>query len=853
MTVMPLSSLNKIAYKPQESRLRRNAYSSRSPRPRRSGPKKWGPIIAKILGFGILIAGAGAVVVVGLFVYYSRNLPDPSNLTHQATSGTTKIYDRTGQTVLYELSSEVKDTPIKMADLPPYVKNAVIAAEDHDFYNHRGFDIKGIARALLTDIIGGGSLQGGSTITQQLVKNTITGNEKSISRKIKELLLAYRIEQNFSKDQILELYLNSIPYGSNAYGVEAASELYFQKTAKQLTIAEAATLAAMEKAPTALSPYGNNKDALIARQQYVIGQMQSLGYITADEATQAKAQQLSFSPIKAGIIAPHFVFYIKQYLADKYGEDLVERGGLKVITTLDLYKQKIAEEEISAGATKNATKYDANNAALVSLDPKTGQILAMVGSKDYFDDSIDGQVNVAVQPRQPGSSFKPIVYAAAFSRGFTPSAILYDVITTFKTDTKDYRPLDYDGKERGPVTIRQALAGSLNIPAVKTLYMTGVDYVLSMAQQLGYTTFTDRSRFGLSLVLGGAEVSLLEHTAAYQVFAREGVYHKPTGILSVQDSSGQTLEQFSDQPVQAIDNNVAREVTSILTDNSARAFIFGANSPLQMGSRPVGAKTGTTNDFRDGWTIGFTPSLVTGVWTGNNDNHPFKKGSDGVVTAAPIWNKYMSRVLGNTPPESFRAPDPVPLTNPALQGQVPGQETIYLDKVSGKRATDLTPPEDRVPVNVPGAHSELYYIDPANPTGPSPVNPANDPNFNNWESAVQGWLSKHQQDQAQQIPTDYDDVHTLANIPNLVVTSPVENDTLRGAKLSVTVVASAARGVKTISFTLDGVPLGTQTASGTYSLAFPPGTTPGFHTLEVSAIDDVGNKQSVDRTFNYIP
>lgn len=856
MTVMPLPHLKTIAYSPSGPSRRAGSSSSRNSSPRRPRSNRgasWREWIPKLLAVGAIAGGAGLVILFLMFVWYSRNLPDPTNLTRRANSGSTRIYDRTGETILYEIHGDEKRVPIKLADLPDYVKHAAIVAEDRDFYKHRGFDITGIARALWRDLRGGTLAAGGSTITQQLVKNTITGGEKTLKRKIQELILSYRIEQRFSKDEILELYFNSIPYGSNAYGIEAATQYYFKKPAKELTLPEAAVLAAVSKAPTALSPYGNNKDRLLERQRYILSEMGELGYIKKEDVEPAQKETLTFSPIREGIKAPHFVFYVKELLTEKYGEQMVETGGLKIITTIDLYKQKIAEEEVAAGAARNETRYKGTNAALLAMDPKTGQILAMVGSRDYFDEKYDGNVNVTLRPRQPGSSFKPIVYAAGFTKGFTPDAILYDVITTFKNNPTNYRPLNYDGGERGPVTIRQALAGSLNIPAVKMLYLTGVDYVLDFAQKLGYTTFEDRERYGLALVLGGADVRLIDHVAAFQTFAREGVYHAPTPFLRVEDSTGKVLEEYEDKPFEAIPNNVARMTTSILTDNGARSYVFGANSPLQMGARPVGAKTGTTNDWRDGWTIGFTPSLVTGVWTGNNNFTPMARGADGVLTAAPIWNKFMTRVLGDTPIENFRQPDPVPLTNPALQGRVAGEEAIIIDKVTGKRATDLTPPEQREERRYPATHNELYYIDRSNPTGPAPANPTDDPNYAFWEEAVQRWLAANGQDPSVAPPTEFDDVHTLENQPSVIVTSPVENDTVRGTKISITVVATATRGVKTIRFLIDGNVISEVTSSGTYSTALPTGLGQGFHVLAIEASDDVGNKKTIEKTFNYIP
>jgi len=825
----------------------------RHPRRRRRSSGRFQNIVPKLFA----VFGVGAVVAfllgLGLFAWYSRDLPDPSNLTHRATEATTRIYDRTGKTLLYQIHGDQKRTPVSLGSLPDSVKNATIVAEDRDFYHHNGFDITGIVRAALLNIFSSGT-QGGSTITQQLVKNTIVGGEKKYSRKIKELILAYRIEQQFSKDQILEMYLNSVPYGGSAYGVEAAANRYFAKSAKDLTVAESAVLASLLKAPSSLSPYGGNKNRLIERQHYILDEMARLGYLTDEQKKTDEAEALTFAPLRDTIVAPHFVFYVQSLLGQKYGDQYVETGGLKIITTVDAKMQAAAEDAVKTGAERNAERYGGNNGALVALDPKTGQILSMVGSRDYFDESIDGNVNVALQPRQPGSSFKPIAYATAFMRGFTPSTVLFDVATTFVGGAAPYQPVDYDGKERGPLTIRQALAGSLNIPAVKILYLTGIDNVLNEAERLGYTTLGDRSRFGLSLVLGGGEVKLLEHVAAFQAFANNGVYHPPVAILRVEDANGNVLESFEPQSTQALPTEVARQMANVLSDNNARSYVFGPSSPLILSDRPVAAKTGTTNDFRDGWTVGFTPSLVAGVWTGNNDNSSMHKGADGVVVAAPIWHAFMQQALKGTPVESFPAPQPIQQTgNPALYGEVPSTTTVVIDKASGKLATDFTPPEYRETKTFPQLHSILYYINPANPTGPSPEHPEDDQNFVSWEAGVQAWATAHGETVGVTAPTQYDDVHTAENQPQLIVTEPAPGQTVRGTNLTITTVATAPRGIKAITYFLDGKELTTSNSSGNTSVPFPTGTSVGFHVLKVEAADDVGNKKVIERNFNYIP
>lgn len=834
------------AYRPGGNR---NSYTPRR-NPNRRDYSRFKPLAFWLLKWGGLTAIIGGILLLGAFAWYGRDLPDPTNLERRTNEASTRIYDRTGEEILYEIHGDRKRTEIPFDQIPEYLKEATLVAEDRNFYSHPGFDIKGILRAVYLNVFTSQS-PGGSTVTQQLVKNTIVGSEKSYGRKIREVLLAYRIEQQFSKDEILSMYLNAIPYGSNAYGVEAASDLYFRKSAKDLTLAEATIIAALPQSPTFLSPYGNNTDYLIARQNWILNNMEELGYITESERDQAIAEPLNFAPFRQNITAPHFVFYIREQLSKEYGESFLETGGLKIITTLDARMQKIAEEEVGNRAKENEERFNGKNAALVAIDPKTGQILSMVGSRDYFDEAIDGNVNVATRPRQPGSSFKPIVYAAAFEKGFTPDTVVYDVKTTFATETGDYTPLNFDLKEYGPVTLRKALQGSLNIAAVKLQYLTGIDTVLDFAERLGYSTLGNRSRFGLSLVLGGGEVTLLEHTAAYQAFARDGKYNSPTGILRVEDPKGNVLEEYEEKTRQAIPAQVAYLITNVLSDNSARAYIFGENSALQLGSRPVAAKTGTTNDSRDAWTIGYTPSLVVGVWAGNNDNAPMTGG--GSMAAAPIWNAFMRRALGDGNIEYFKEPAPIErVGNQALYGTLPSEITVTIDRISGKLATDLTPQEYREQRTYQGLHSLLHYIDRNNIKGPPPTNPASDPNYQRWEDGLRAWAEANGAAVGLVPPTEYDDVHTIENIPTLTVINLVNNQTVRGASVPITVTAESARGVKEIGFFLDDTFQGFIEKSGTYNLKLT-GQSTGFHTLRVDAIDDVGNKATKEIIFNYIP
>ncbi|MFH0956143.1 MAG: penicillin-binding protein [Candidatus Falkowbacteria bacterium] len=802
--------------------------------------------LAKTIFIGLL-----ALFIFGYagFLWLSHDLPDPNRLIERQVAQSTKIYDRTGQTVLYEIHGAEKRTMISLKDVPDNLKNATISIEDKDFYKHGGFSVWAIFRTIVTDILFG-KRAGGSTLTQQFIKNSVLTNEKTITRKIKEIILAYRLEKKFSKDEILQMYFNEIPYGSTAYGVEAASQKYFDKSARDLNLAESAVLAAIPQAPSRYSPYGPNKDILLARQKYIIDLMVKYGYISETQAEEAKNFELTFKPQTDNITAPHFVMYVKEILADKYGEKTIEQGGLKIYTTLDLYKQKIAEEVINEKAADNEKKYQATNAALISIDPKNGQVLAMVGSRDYFNDAIDGQVNVTLQNRQPGSSFKPIVYTASFIKGYTPETVLYDVVTSFSTDpAKPYEPHNYDSKEHGPVTIRQALAGSLNIPAVKTIYLTGIDNVISLAQNLGYTTLNDKDRFGLSLVLGGGEVKLLEHTNAFSAFAREGIKHPVAVILKVEDNDGKVLEEFKGQDVKVLDASIARLTNSILSDNSARAYVFGENNMLTLGSRPVAAKTGTTNDYRDAWTIGYTPSIVTGVWVGNNDNKEMRRGADGSVVAAPIWHDYMNKILGNTPIEYFNTPDNKPTGKPILDGVIDPDMTVKIDKFSGLLANEFTPASAVAEKQFKQAHCILYYINKDDPRGPAPTDHENDPQFDLWENAVLEWTKK-QGIVNSAPPTEYDNIHRPEFNPVISIDSPSNNQTITSQLLNVQISATAPRGINRAEYYIDSYLFNSVTAYPFSLNKSISSLSNGFHNLTVRVCDDVDNCSEQKLGFN---
>jgi penicillin-binding protein 1C len=691
------------------------------------GKKNWKALSRRAGVLALWVIVIGAIAFFSLFIYLERTLPDPESIALRKVSESTKIYDRTGQVVLYDIHGEEKRTIVPWEQIPQDLKNATLAAEDSSFYSHGGFDVKGIARSFIKDITSLDFSQGGSTITQQLVKLALLGTEKTPIRKLKELILSIEIEQRFSKDQIFWMYLNQIPYGSNAYGIQAASKTFFGKDASQLTLDESATLAALPNAPTHYSPYGNYINDLISRKNTILSRMKELKMISDADYQVAIKDKPTFKTSTESITAPHFVLMVKDYLAKKYGEDAIENGGFKVITTLDAKLQADAEAAVTKYSAINKTRYKSTNSALVSVSPRNGDVLALVGSSNYFDVANQGNFNVATANRQPGSSFKPFAYAVAFQKGYPDSTILFDVKTEFNpycspggdqvTDQYGlacYHPRNYDGAFHGPVTLRTALDMSLNIPAVKTLYLAGIPDVINLATQMGITTLTQPQRYGLSLVLGGAEVRPIDLVSAYSVFANDGVRNPWRIIKEVDDVNGNVLEQAQDQPQRVLDTQTARLMDDVLSDNNARAPEFGYNNALYIPGYSVGAKTGTTQDNRDGWVVGFSPNIATVVWSGNNNNSSMTQAGAGISASGPMWNEYMRQALVTFPNDSFPKPDPVTSSKPMLNGSYSYTATDGSTQI----------------------HDILKYVDRSDPTGSFPVNPSNDPQFANWDWSV---------------------------------------------------------------------------------------------------------------------
>ncbi|MDP3763895.1 MAG: PBP1A family penicillin-binding protein [bacterium] len=670
-----------------------------------------------------------ALVTVALFAsgililwLSSLRIPALEDISERRVDQSTKIYDRTGEILLYDMSRDARRALISFENISPYAKAAALAIEDKNFYSHNGFELSSFLRAVFVNLTTLSFSQGGSTITQQVVKNSILTKDKTPTRKLKELILAIKLEKVLTKDQILSLYLNEISYGGTIYGIEEAAQNFFGKAASGLTLAESAYLASLPKAPSYYSPYGPHREELETRKNIVLQEMLANNLISEDEYKSAVNEKVVFKPRQntGSIKAPHFVFFVIDQLIKKYGEDTITNSGFKIITTLDYSVQQHAEEIAKKYGVINKERFNGENNAIVAIDPKTGDILAMVGSRDYFDQEIDGNFNATTGHRQPGSTFKPFVYSVLFNKGYTADTLLFDTPIQFSpicapdnftTDETCYSPGNYDERFRGPITIRNALAQSVNIPAVEALYLAGIKNSIDLAKSMGIESLTELDAYGLSLVLGGGSVSLLDMTAAYSVFANDGIRNPYNPILRVEDGSGNIVDRYSTFPRRVLSAQTARTISSILSDNVARIPAYGVNSTLYVASRDVAVKTGTSDDYKDAWILGYTPNIVIGAWVGNNDNSPMEKKVAGLIVS-PLWRELMDKVLPSLPFESFAEPereDPSSL-KPILRGEF-GSET----------------------------HSILYWMDKDNPRGPVPQNPSDDPQFQNWEYGVRHW------------------------------------------------------------------------------------------------------------------
>jgi penicillin-binding protein 1C len=810
--------------------------------------KFWGTVTSLLL---IAIIG-GFILAFFAFVIFARDLPSPYKLTQRQISLSTKIYDRQSQ-LLYDIYGSQNRALVNSGELPPYVREATIAIEDKDFYKHKGFSERGFLRALFT-IVFKGKLQGGSTLTQQVVKNALLTPERTITRKIKEFILAIQIEQRYSKDEILQIYLNEVAYGGTAYGVEAAAETYFSKNAKDLTLTEAVILAGLPQKPSYYSPFGSNPKAYVQRSTDVARRMREDGYITREEEEKIKKQlpNIQFAPQGAGIKAPHFVLYVKDLLVEQFGQRIVEQGGLQVKTTLDLKLQEEVQK-IVAGEIGKLTKLKVGNGAALVLAPKTGEILAMVGSKDYFAKDYDGNVNVALSLRQPGSAIKPVNYATAFKKGYTPSFLIMDVATEFPggVGQPPYKPVNYDGKFHGPMQVRYALGNSINLAAVKMLALNGIQDMLVTANDMGLSTLapTDQniSRFGLSLTLGGGEIRLLDMAQAFSVFANGGVRVEPVAILEVKDSKGATIFKYNPPSgKKVLSEEISYLISSILSDNDARAMAFGANSLLRIPGKTVAVKTGTTDDKRDNWTLGYTKSVVVGVWVGNNDNSPMHPSlTSGVTGAAPIWNRIMRYVAKDKPDEQFKRPDNlIEMEIDAIGGGLPcpgfpTRREFFIKGTEPKSSCLVQKEKD----------GKTYFVfqerDPVSTDG-----------RNRWQEGINLWMAAQGDERyhpppellagSGQIPHQVGENDVIVNI-----LSPASQAKL-GTVVDIEAQVFSGRSISTVELWVDGVFVkskGSSEASSenryNFTYDFGEGAS-GKHKIEIKAQNENGTKGQSD-------
>ena len=797
-------------------------------------------VIAGIIGFSVL------------FAWYSRDLPSP-NKVRRTEGFSTIIFDRNGES-LYDIYGDQNRVPIELSDIPADVKNATIAIEEKDFYKHQGFSQRGMIRAIL-NIFLRGNLQGGSTLTQQLVKNVLLTQERTLPRKIKEFILSVQIERKYSKDEILQMYLNEAPYGGATAGIEKAAEYYFNKKAKDLTLTEAVLLAGLPQSPSQYSPFNSgNSRSYIWRAEQVARRMREDGYITSDQEQQINKElpTIQFTANQTNIKAAHFVLYVKQQLIDRFGEQAVETGGLHVTTTLDWKLQQQAEKIVAEEIDK-LKGLKVGNGASVIINPQTGEILSMVGSKDYFATE-GGTFNVVTQAkRQPGSAIKPITYATAFKKGYTLSTLLFDVETHFPggTDEKDYIPKNYDGKFRGPMQLRYALGNSINVIAVKLQALVGVKEMLKVAQDMGLSTLepTDEvaNRVGLSVVLGGGDVHLLDLTSAFGVFATEGIRHDPYAISRITDSKGKVLwEQKPSSGKRVLSEDVAFLISNILSDNSARKEIFGERSYLVVPGKTVSVKTGTTDDKRDNWTIGFTPSVVVGVWVGNNDNSPMNPAlASGVTGAAPIWNRLIQQALQGKNDESFAVPGNVTeMEIDAFGGGLPQDNQPKRKEyfIKGTEPNDKSPIYKRLKISK--SHSDKL----ANPveiaTGNyeekdflvfSEKDPVSTDGKNRWQEAINDWISK-QTDSRYKPPTE-----TSSDSGNQLVVSiskPNDHEKLDSNDVKIEAKATGINDIAKMELEIDSA---VRLSVNDNRLNETVNLSDGTHRIKIHAVDTKGN------------
>lgn len=767
--------------------------------------------IAKFSFIAVVVGFLGLFVVLPLFAF---NLPSPDKIVRKE-GFSTKILDRNGQ-VLYDIYADQKRTPVEFDVIPQDLRDATVAIEDKNFYIHEGFDPLGMLRGV-SRLFTRGYAQGGSTLTQQLVKNVLLTSERSITRKLREFVLAIQIERKYSKDEILQMYLNEAPYGGTAWGVEAASETYFAKSVSDLTLVESAILAGLPQRPSVYSPYSSEPEAYIDRTIQVLRRMREDGYITQEEEEKALEDlgEVEFQEKGANFKAPHFVQYVQRVLEERYGERIIEQGGLKVTTTLDLDLQEKAQVIVAEEIEKVKSLKISNGAAVV-IDPQTGEILAMVGSRGFSDPDIDGQVNVTMALRQPGSAIKPVTYVTALKKGYTPATLIMDTPTEFPGGEGQpaYKPVNYDGKFRGPVQLRYALANSINIPAVKILAMVGIKDTLQTAYDLGISSLEPTkktlSNVGLSLTLGGGEVRLLELAGAYCAFMNAGHKVDPVSILKVEDSNGKVLEEVKpEKGKRVLTPEQAYLIADILSDNDARSWIFGTNSLLNIPGRQVAVKTGTTNNKRDNWTVGGNSQGVVGVWVGNNDNSEMLQVASGVTGASPIWRKIILEVLNGKPNISFEIPGGI-VTGAVdtvsgyaahegypsrverfISGTEPGEDPVHVKLKVCKSDGKLATPSDIANGNY--EEKEFFVFKEDDPT-------AKGDEINKWQEGISEWLTT-QSDTRYHPPTDY---CGTSNPVGIEFVSPTDHSSNLPKKFTVEIRADSTNDISEVTLEVDG-------------------------------------------------
>jgi len=870
-------------------------------------------LLTIIVGGGLL----GVILAALSIGIISITLPDVSSLDKLAAAQSTEIYDKEGG-LLYTIHGEENREYVPLSEVSETLTKATVAIEDDEFFEHGGFDLPGIAKAVIYELTGVGTPRGGSTITQQYVKNTFLSAQRSYIRKLKELILAIRLERTYDKDKILELYLNRIPYGNNAYGIQKASEIYFNKNAKDLTLAESAILAGLPQAPSRYNPYGNNKYSHLlktfsaeelelrkikaesdlkteeyvrgclgqmvdlgngekiyikGRSDIVLARMEELGKITHDERQQAvnELQTITFNTYREKMKAPHFVFYIKQILEEKYGKDVVETGGLKVYTTLDPEIQEHAEKVALERGKANESTYGANNIAVLTADVKTGQILAMVGSRDYFDTEIDGNVNVVMRSRQPGSSFKPIVYAQAFYNGYGPGSVTYDVPMNFGADS----PQNFDGKFMGRLTLRTALGQSRNIPAIQAYFLAGQqNYIIDLASRMGITTLDKNHQYGYPLALGAGEIPLYQMVQAYTVFANNGKKIDLNAILKIENSKGDVLEEYKpkteNQIPEVLDPQIAFLINSILSDDSIKLgqslIISGRELATKTGTSTKESKQGGTKSVApgDGWIIGYTPQIIVGVWGGNTRGEALKLNATGEGMAGYVFQTTMAKALSSLPAEPFPIPTSVKkIAVSTISGLLPGPNTpqafikedyfasfavpteidnsfikVQVDKISGKLATEFTPKD---------AIENILYIKH------TPLAP-----YDSWASAIQKYYQTNEETFPEGIilgeglkiasgnpPTEYDDIHTsmsAENMPTVTITNPSANETVEGNSLEISIKSTSPNGLNQVEYYIDDeLKVSSESDISGTNLRISPFLKDGKgHLVKVKVIDKLG-------------